>query len=308
MKFILTKLMIILGWLSISANPIMVVTLFTEIYFEGDEWQIEIPCEVLNAFGTNDLDNVRIVTSQGFSQFNPGISCGAYDVLVISNNDLINQIIINKTGDFINFQTFHSGQWWDMTPFYFGDYAGSEVNPLFEGQSYVLALLYHEEIYNDWWLVKESSPSIGISWAPVSRGTFHGYVFDINYNPVQDIQIEYCDEAYFTMGSTILPIYTDSNGFFENTEMFAKNYGLSIEIDNINLYDSIITVEPNDSTYLEIVLEFEVTPDVCFSIHNNKCLMEFDCLHYSMKHGIDYLWFRDHELAVFAKVYRMNRR
>ncbi len=258
MKKLIAKLLIFLITSPVWANPIVPVTFFTEVYFEGDNWQIEIPCEILYSFGLESLDNIQMITSAGSSLFWPGLTCESNPngVFIVDKYDLLTPLEINKEGDFLGFQYYSFNQWYDVTTFYFGNYSGSSINPLFEGQSYVIAYIGYGEFYNTWWLVKESNPSMGGFWGPISYGVFSGSVVDQNNYQVYNAQIKYCPDEYLTgWDPTLSGIWTDNTGHFQHTEMYGRNYNISVCIDDVPYYDTIITIEPEDTTHCEFILE-----------------------------------------------------
>ena len=143
----------------------------------------------------------------------------------------------------------------------FGYYPDANVNAPYDGQS--LARVAFGYYGCDWqgfpeWvtfyeLVKENMPSLGSNIYSVNtRGTFCGYVFDLQESPVSNAKIYYfsCpdDEAFL--------IEPSEEGYFENTYMCGMNYDVTIYVNDIAMLDTTITIEPDSTTYCEFFLNF----------------------------------------------------
>ena len=92
---------IVLFFLSFSmlvANPIALVFI-SEIYFEGDDWTIEL-YDYYEA-GISSLDNYCIMSSSDSTYFNNGIYFEPGEVILVTEEDLQSSLSINKGGDFV---------------------------------------------------------------------------------------------------------------------------------------------------------------------------------------------------------------
>ena len=105
---------------------------------------------------------------------------------------------------------------------------------------------------DDYYLAKENQPSLGSNPFSVNtRGTFSGYVYDINDNPVNSARIDYNPSDYLFF------LYTDENGYFENTQMYGMNYSVTVYIDDTEYGSENITVEPDSTTFIEFYTNYD---------------------------------------------------
>jgi len=252
-KFVMIICCVVFGHLSIS-NPI-IYPLFSEIYFEGDNWTIEL-CDLEFSISGTNLDNVRIVSSNGSSMFMPGIDIEGLYNLLVTNEDLLWPLYINKQNGFIVIEE-NVGSWYAvMEPVYFGYHENSPVNPTYEGQSLLKTFVYYESSTFEYtyWLVKDNLPSLGTSFFQAqTKGTFSGFVFDKNGHPIQNMQIKYCPDEL--LGYAFTPLYTIADGSFLMEEIFGRNYDISLIWNEASIYDTMITIEPDSTTYCEFNLD-----------------------------------------------------
>ncbi|HHE37516.1 MAG TPA: hypothetical protein ENL20_02960, partial [Candidatus Cloacimonetes bacterium] len=233
MKTILISLFFSILFSFLISNPVPPV-LFSEIYFEDDEWTLEL-YDYYNYFVGMTLDGCEISSSADTVQFNDGIYFNFEEVLLITSEDLQDPLAINKTGDFVKL----TGIVFD-DEIIFGEFPGSNVNSPFEGQS--LARVSYGNMFagEDYYLAKENQPSLGSNPFSVNtRGVLSGYVYDINENPVNSARIEYNPSDYLFF------LYTDDTGFYENTQMLGMNYSVTVYIDDTEYGSENITVEPD---------------------------------------------------------------
>ena len=277
-KLLLIVWCVVCTHLSIS-NPVL-YPMLSEIYFEGDNWTME-----LSAFGFDllydNLDNCRIRTSSDTSIFNSGIYFNEEHWVVVTQNDMQTPLSINKYGDFIVFQVYENGQWYDlMMLIAFGDINWSGVNYPFEGQSIVSNAIYWGDPIplTSFWTVKDNNQTLGSSiFHTTTWATFSGAVYDLEMLPVEDAQIKYCSSSM--LGTTLFPIYTDHTGFFYATDMPARNYNVSVIYNDITFLDTLITLEPDSTTYCEFIIdtssvdipEKSMKQNISFQNYPNPC-------------------------------------
>lgn len=171
------------------SNPI-VLPYFSEIYFEGDNWFIELvyPDGLL---GEPNFDNFGILCSSGLAQFKPGIDKSGSDWIIMTQDSMLSPLLINKYGDFSQLQYYHNGNWVNINfPTYFGDYEDSWVNYPLEGQSIVNTTVIYGQGYTYFWPVKENNPTLGSSFYQVTTyGILSGRVLDQSLEPVAGIEV-----------------------------------------------------------------------------------------------------------------------
>jgi len=242
MKYIvLTLLFTLVLFLQLVGNPI-VVKFMSEIYFEGNNWTIELAyTDEMGEWFFQNLDNLRLVSTADTAQFNSGISLDDINIILVTQDSLQAPLSINKNGDSVQLQEGGGDDWYFIDEIYFGDYLNSHVNAPFEGQSIVSV----EDIGYEY--AKDNIPSLGSNpYYANTRGAFSGYVFDQQQNPIPNARIRF---FYYD------DIYTNQNGYFENNYMYGMNYDLIIYVDDIAMMDTLITIEPDSTTYCEFYLD-----------------------------------------------------
>jgi hypothetical protein len=219
------------------ANPVIESQAYiSELYFdENDNWTIEIYFYYLNP----EYNNFRFYTSSGSADI--WIFNG--EVALITAADLSTPLTINRDGDFVYLTQFD-----DMFPLcetiVFGNYSGSEVLPPIIGESLVNVVIEDNGYYseNEYWLVKDVSPSLGYINEPVKE-SFSGYLTDNAGIPISYLEID-----FGAMGD--LPrIWTDENGYFENDSMYCKNY--TIKIGSNYILEDPLTINFGSPVYRE---------------------------------------------------------
>jgi hypothetical protein len=228
--------------------------MISEIIFENGEWTLELAS--FDLWGISNLDNLRLKSSYGTAEFMDGIDITNLECLLVTKDDLLYPLLINQYGDELVVQINISSVWYDLfDPLCFGDNSTTGVNAPLEGQSLVsVEIIYGDPVYPSftYWLVKENNPSPGGNlYATNTSGVLCGSIYDKNMNPV-DAQIKYCED--WLLGVTLDPMFSGTDGKF-NRNLFAKNYCLEIFVDDVMVYDTNVTIEPEDSTHCLIALD-----------------------------------------------------
>lgn len=275
-KLLLIVWCVVCTHLSIS-NPIL-YPMLSEIYFEGDNWIMELFSLCL---GIDNLDSCRITTCSDTSIFMSGIYFNEEHWVVVTQNDMQSPLTVNKYGDFLMFEVCENGQWYFLTfGMAFGDIEWSSVNYPFEGQSIVNNAIYWGDpiTLTNFWPVKDNNPTLGSSiFHTTTWATFSGAVYDLEMLPVEGAQIKYCPSSM--LGISLFPIYTDHTGFFYATDMPARNYNVSILYNDVSFLDTLITLEPDSTTYCEFIIdtssvdipEKSVKQNISFQNYPNPC-------------------------------------
>jgi len=244
-----TILMIILIFLAIflRANPIQLFFI-SEIYFEGDDWTIELSnTENGYPFYYNSYE-LKIVTSSSEAYINRDVSLIYGITDLITQSDLDNILIIDHTGDFIRL----SDEYDSLDEKIFGNYSGSYVNPLYPDQSYVCS------VNTEFAPAKENFPSLGSDpFYTDARGTYSGYVYNSNMQPLADAEIHYYvyNPTYYSQ------IITNDEGYFEDDDIFCRNYCVQVYYNGILEASLTISIEPDSTSYEEFVLQNVSTKD-----------------------------------------------
>jgi len=241
-------LLFALTWISISSfgNSGPSYPFLNEIAFDSEgNWAIEIIWGRWNK-NTTPEDGLTLTTSAGESMVLS--SCYiTWGILVISDTCLDKPLQINREGDFIKL-TWKSGYYFHEDSIGFGNYPGSYLYPLQNGQSYSAQHFGGWGGYGKTFAV-DNSPTIGVhNDTNGAMCTLTGKV----YSP---------EGIAYTQGEfeleTFLTIHINPDGSFsENT--FARMY----KFDQINL-----SLPPNlQVTYSIIPVELSPQPDMVYEV------------------------------------------
>ncbi|MBC8527429.1 MAG: T9SS type A sorting domain-containing protein [Candidatus Cloacimonetes bacterium] len=252
-KKIYVTIFILFLFSQLAGDPVPPPSVISEIYFEGNNWTIELAYAV-EWTEPLFLDECTLISSAGETTFNEGTVLFPDSILLITEDDISTPLFIDKNGDFIMI----TGSFVDDI-ISFGTYPGSYVNAPNEGQSLARGTL--EYYWYDWqgfptWIIiyilaKDNIPSLGSNIFSVNtRGTFCGYVYDLQGNPIQGAIINY----FSCPNEEEFIIETSENGYFENTNMYGMNYDVTIYVDDIAMLDTLITIEPDSTTYCEFYI------------------------------------------------------
>ncbi|MEA3476125.1 MAG: T9SS type A sorting domain-containing protein [Candidatus Cloacimonadota bacterium] len=241
-------LFILLLFSELNGNVVFPGAYIEEIYFDGDYWTIEL----LNIFVQEEtLDNCKIASSSDTSLFNPGIYFPLFGYTLITQDSLQSQLNINKNGDMI--ATYYPYN--DLVDRrYFGDYINSIINSPFSGQSLARITISDTATgMSGKVLTKDNSPTLGIpNDTTGTQGTFCGYVFDNQNNPIIGTEIQFYRQ--YNVQNLFPIINTNSYGYFSQ-RMFSLNYDVFILVDGSVLMDTTITIEPDSTTYCEFYID-----------------------------------------------------
>ncbi|MBT4576266.1 MAG: carboxypeptidase regulatory-like domain-containing protein, partial [Candidatus Cloacimonetes bacterium] len=263
MKKIITFLFIIIVGI-LFANPIE-AEYFSEIYFEGDEWQIELAyTELFGEWGFDNLDNHRLVTNYGISNFRSGIDLTNISVIVINQDSLLTFLYIDNTSDDVRLEQFIDNEWIVIDHAIWGSY---QPFILYEGQSLIKMYFY------DWGYirVKDNEPTLGYEpFYSNARGTLSGRVFDSDNNPI-------CGAEISIIPSFSPDVYTDETGYFEMVDMITMVYQqLYISYNEFSLEpQGEYYVEPDSTTYYEYILDISNTTNNQYELKNLITISNF---------------------------------
>jgi len=232
----------------LTGNIIIPGPYINEIFFDGNNWIIELNNQYVDE---ETLDNCMIASSSDTSLFNPGIYFPLFGHTLITQDSLQSQLNINKNGDMI--ATYYPYN--DLVDKrYFGDYINSIINSPFSGQSLARITIFDTTTgMSGQILTKDNSPTLGMpNDTTGTKGTFCGYVFDYQHNPIIGAEIQFYRQYH---AQNLFPIInTNSYGYFSQ-RMFSLNYDVFILIDGSVLMDTTITIEPDSTTYCEFYLD-----------------------------------------------------
>ena len=263
MKKLLTFLFIIFVSFLLS-NPIE-PEYFSEIFFEEDEWEIELAyTSFFGEWGFENLDNHRLVTNNGISNFKNGIDLTNLSIIVINQDSLLTNLYIDKTSDNVRLEQFINDEWVIIDRILWGIY---QPFALYEGQSIV-------RMYFDYWgyiRVKDNEPTL--CFEPFycdARGTLSGRVYDLDNNPIIGAEI--------SIVPTFSPdVYTDDTGYFEMVDIVTMIYQqLYISYNEFSLEPpGEYYVEPDSTTYYEFILDISNISNNQINMNNSSTLSNY---------------------------------
>jgi hypothetical protein len=213
----------------------------------SDNWTIELGFYEWDLM--HNIDSIRLVTSAGSSlitSFNliPGGGYGYFDSLaVIDNYNLASPLEINPQGDLVKLISYLNPSWNNsVDSVAFGNYPGSMLNCILEGESVIFAM-YNVESGGTWGFAIDSSPTIGmINDTAGAMGNFSGVVYDLEGEP-------------FYGGQFHLPFITKSIHINADGSFFERVLSHRIFLDTITL-----RFPPSPFTYETYAIE---TVDHC---------------------------------------------
>jgi len=254
------KLITFLFFISVGitfANPIEIFFI-SEIFFEGEDWTIELS-NTENGYPIyfNNYE-LKIVTSSSEAYINRNMFLIYGNTELITQTDLDSILIIDHAGDFIRLVDEYN---YILDEKIFGNYSGSYVNSLHLGQSYVC------DIGVGFALVKENFPSLGSDpFYTDARGTYSGYVYNPNMQPLTNAEIRYYlhNPAYYSQ------IVTNNEGYFEDNNIYCRNYYVQVYYNGLLEANSTIIIEPDSTSYEEFVLPNVSINDELLKNRNNS--------------------------------------
>ncbi len=270
----------------IFANPLAMPHIMSEFYIANEnEWYLEIyfdPIYDMTSGSGNSLDGMQIISSSGSSELRTGIIFNIGEVMVLTQDSLQNLVLFDRNCDFIQLY-FENGGVYEQ--YSFGNHPNSQISALNEGQSLVqLRFSCYGNQDHTYFLCKDASPHIGDGpFTTVNAtGTYSGKIFDINNDPIANIQIgnDYIEIPYYSCISAMTNyISTDNQGYFSTNEYSGRHttsifYFLS---EVIPILDTIINLEPNTDNYFEFHLDTLFTgvntniskPELSFNAYPN---------------------------------------
>jgi len=257
-KIIILLFLLLCFTLPVQSNPVFPLV-FSEIYFDDNEnWSIELYDYYHSVIG--NLDNCFMISTTDTAYFNNGISFPIDDTLVITNANMQSNFTITKDGDVLVFM----GNLWDEISW--GDYPYSHVNAPFSGQSLCRVAIGNDDPY--FLLAKEGQPSLGYNPFNVQTyGGLAGYVYDEEGSPIVGTWV-------LCTSPIIYETITNCYGFFEINNMHAMNYDLSVGLTGYTSYDTTVTIEPNEITFIIIqpncaIEQIPIQHNISISNHPN---------------------------------------
>lgn len=232
------------------SNPVPEPPVITEIYFENGQIYIEVYFHdyYYEYYELTNLDNLNLVSNNGYVEFVEGIDIEYNEVMVLSSSDLMDPFVFNPEGDNIYMATDDG---WELgfDHFRYGNEPYSDVMAPQAGQS--IAILGQYDFYYNMYLYVgkgiEEPHTIGSNpWSVNTRGSIEGWIYDSNNDPIQGLQV--------------FDVYTDESGYFLKSDLLCniKNYIHVLHYGNY-LYTFSDTIFPNQTSQQIIHLDTILT-------------------------------------------------
>lgn len=249
-------------WIRPSANPIFPESLVSVVYFEGDEWFIVIDNFVLEMFEVETFQEVEMMSGSGLFVFKEDFLPDFSNYYTIITQDaLVYPHQLSRVADYITTYVYGGYPLMDLV---WGTSPTAPVKGPFEGQSLVVVFVYEDNYYDPvFWLCKSSAPNFPGGNGTV-YGTFNGYLFDQNNNPVVDAEIKYVPDELTNPPNYFPPLLTDQNGYFFKESLPARNYHLHrVVIDEVDYdFNEFISIEPDSVNTYHFNMVITQVPDL----------------------------------------------
>ncbi|MEN8225395.1 MAG: T9SS type A sorting domain-containing protein [Bacteroidota bacterium] len=241
-KQLFNLLLIFLFTQSVLANGVVYNRgMITELYFEPvGQWNVELRIEYLHHFDDTAFYLFSLADSARLN-FIPD-STGLY---LLTQQDFGTTLYINPYGDILYIKSFGDYSSVKVTPnFIYGNMPGASVLAPVFGQSLV-GIGWAGQYEN--YIVKDNVHSPGYETDP-QRGTLKGYTYDSlnNVLPYQKIHLYGVENRI---------IWSDENGYFEDSTLYGCYYEAWIEKDSyVDLFRTDFFIEPGDISNIDFVL------------------------------------------------------
>jgi len=243
MKKILCFAFVLFLFSVLFSNPITPSLKISEIQFVEDGWQINIISEALEE--PMNLSSSYIYCNEDSAFFNNDIVMLGNDAKIITQDDLQSSININPNGDNIGISSdFAEGNHCN-----FGTLDDMVLVPGENQSLSMVGMSYNAMETTHYSFAKDNIPFEYIQNFPDLKGTFNGYVYDEEMNPVFGVILDKNPDCI-----SLPDIITDENGWFE-AELWGFNYNLNIHLATVVSIDTTLAIEPQQVNRYDFILE-----------------------------------------------------
>lgn len=243
------------------ANPIIPGPQFQELYWSGNDWSLVFQ---MNSDEGN-LDNYSISSNNGISHFVSDYIVEPDEIFIISNLDLETPLEINIQSDVLttlitmeedqyecdSFAFDPDGSWYEMVDFPTSGSSIRWINYLqWDGFAYSENRVHLATDVNSPYFNEGESQC---------QGVLSGYIYDDLNNPVENANVKFFKnnssaQTYFS------PITSDENGYYE-CQLYAKRYLVTAFYQERAFADTLLTINPNETTCCDFYLELSETEE-----------------------------------------------
>ncbi len=247
--------------LPLQSNPIPPAGLIVEIYFEDGEWVLIADNYYLDMMGYNNFEDMQLSNGNVFVQFQPDFYPDSTNWLTaITNDALVAPLELYPDDGFVG---IYSDYYDEINTLKWGPDPYDPVAGLQPNQSsyihFVTSYEYYDYIF---WQVKSTGCN-NYPYGGDCTGTFLGFVYDQNGNPVGDAELYYTEDYILDTGYDIHHIITDNSGYYFFDGMLARNYHIhKIVADDVDYpTNEYFSLEPNDTVNLDFTIYTTQTPE-----------------------------------------------
>ena len=236
--------------LTLQANP-RIWLYFSEFQVLEDDFRMELRLmspETLNGWFLTSLTDT--------AYFKTGITGG--DMIVVSQNDLINPLDFNPAGDVLQVHPGYYEEDWPAEELRFGEVYQSVVAAPNQAQS--LCLLEYDNPFQMWTWYLDNTPTLG-EWNDTSgaRGYIEGTVSDSAGTPQSGVQVAHFinlvpNSETGNFDEVFEFVTTDENGFFR-VEKIAQHVSLWYVVNDSTVdWWATVQVYPEDTVQVQLTL------------------------------------------------------
>lgn len=263
MEEIMKKILIITSLILISnlfANPILPGPEIEELYWDGEDWHLVMKMRS----DEGNLNQYYISCKSDSSYFVDDYLVDINETIIITNSDLQNELNFDQFSDnlTIYWQDVDSyvyevdwfvynpdGSWWQMVNFPDSGNSIRWINYLqWDGYAYSESRIH---------LATDANSIYFNDGESQYQGVLSGYIYDNLNNPVENANVQFFKNT--SSAQTYFPsITSDENGYYE-CQLSAKKYFVTAFYNARAFTDTILTINPNETTSCDLYLELSET-------------------------------------------------
>ena len=251
-------LILILFSVKLFSNPLVPYPVLSEIYFEGDNFTIEL-INLLSIYEYENLDNFYLCSSTQTVQFKDGIT--TFDGMLVTQDDLFEPLCFDAEGDLLRIYNDN-----ELINEYvaWSNHSWAKITTPSPGQSIVRVWnTCHDPNFGNltsYPFVKQTGHSPGTDFLQTnSFGTLHCYVYDIENNPILNAEVTFSHSHCWGENFDVYSwYYTDETGFVSENLLPYRQY-IRIYLGEELMESSQIIIEPDSICEYTYVLDTLIT-------------------------------------------------
>jgi len=247
---------------NLKANPISPPPVISELYFNNNEWTLELVFNTMGYPQVSVSDSFFIITSTDTVAFKHGFIITQNTPILITKDSLAYPLLIKKNGDLVQIGERYHGMFFNLdagwNPFTFGNIANAQVSAPLPGQSIKRFKCHDYGNGSDYYYIaKDSHPTLGTdAFNATASSSFSGHVYDSNHNPFPGVSLGpillYCSPPYTT------GLLTDANGYYSSigySYLYSFIRHITIQKQFCNSIDTTFSIEPDSACVIDFTLD-----------------------------------------------------